>query len=104
MSRINGLAASRALSRLLAVIVTVVVITTLYLAKTVILPLALALLLSFVLAPLVTGLERLRLPRIVAIPIVILVAGAVLGVVGWTVLVQLVEVTDALTRIYNKHP
>ena len=106
MSRISGLAASRTLSQLLAVIVTVVVITTLYLAKTVILPLALALLLSFVLAPLVTGLERLRIPRIVGIPIVILVAGAVLGVVGWTVLVQLVEVTDALpaytTNIHDK--
>jgi|HubBroStandDraft_6_1064221.scaffolds.fasta_scaffold42593_1 predicted PurR-regulated permease PerM len=106
MTRISGLAASRKLSQLLAVIVTVVVITTLYLAKTVILPLALALLLSFVLAPLVTGLERIRLPRIVAIPIVILVAGAVLGFVGWTALVQLVEVTDALpaytTNIHDK--
>ena len=44
MSRLTDLATARAISRLLAVIVTVVVITTLYLAKTVILPLALALL------------------------------------------------------------
>jgi predicted PurR-regulated permease PerM/methanogenic corrinoid protein MtbC1 len=106
MSRISGLAASRTLSKLLAVILTVVVITTLYLAKTVILPLALALLLSFVLAPLVTALERIRLPRIVGIPIVILLAGGALGAVGWTVLVQLVEVTDALpaytTNIHDK--
>jgi predicted PurR-regulated permease PerM len=86
---------------LLAVIVTVVLITTLYLAKTVVLPLALALLLSFVLAPLVTGLERIRVPRIVAIPIVLLTTGAVLGTVGWTVLVQLVEVTDALPAYTN---
>ena len=63
MARAGGIAASRELSRLVAVIVTVVVITTLYLAKTVILPLALALLLSFVLAPVVTCLERLRVPR-----------------------------------------
>jgi predicted PurR-regulated permease PerM len=89
------------LSKLLAVIVTIVLITTLYLAKTVVLPLALALLLSFVLAPLVTGLERLRLPRIVAIPLVLLTAGAVLGAVGWTVLAQLVEVTDALPAYTN---
>ena len=106
MSRITGVATARAISRLLAVIVTVVVITTLYLAKTVILPLALALLFSFVLAPLVTCLERIRLPRIVAIPIVILAAGAVLGAVGWIVFVQLVEVTNALpaytTNIHDK--
>jgi predicted PurR-regulated permease PerM len=106
MSRITGVATARALSRLLAVIVTVVVITTLYLAKTVILPLALALLFTFVLAPLVTCLERIRLPRIVAIPIVILTAGAVLGAVGWTVFIQLVEVTNDLpaytTNIHDK--
>ena len=97
---------SRALSQLLAVVITVVVITVLYLAKTVILPLALALLLSFVLAPLVTCLERIRLPRIVAIPVVLLAAGIVLGALGWTVFTQLVEVTDALpeytTNIQDK--
>src|ERR1700682_3200819 len=101
MPRNSDVATARLLSKLLAVIVTVVLITTLYLAKTVVLPLALALLLSFVLAPLVTGLERIRLPRIVAIPIVLLTAGAVLGAVGWTVLVQLVEVTDALPAYTN---
>jgi len=106
MARNSDVATSRVLSKLLAVIVTVVVITTLYLAKTVVLPLALALLLSFVLAPLVTGLERLRLPRIVAIPIVLLAVGSVLGAVSWTVLVQLVEVADALpaytTNVHDK--
>src|ERR1700689_5448734 len=96
MSRITGVATARALSRLLAVVVTVVVITTLYLAKTVILPLALALLLSFVLAPVVTGLERMRVPRILAVPVVVLATGAILGAFGWTVFVQLVEVPDAL--------
>src|SRR3984885_11041476 len=101
MPRNSDVATSRLLSKLLAVIVTVVLITTLYLAKTVVLPLALALLLSFVLAPLVTGLERIRIPRIVAIPIVLLTTGAVLGAVGWTVLVQLVEVTDALPAYTN---
>jgi predicted PurR-regulated permease PerM len=101
MPRNSDVATSRLLSKLLAVVVTVVLITTLYLAKTVVLPLALALLLSFVLAPLVTGLERVRLPRIVAIPIVLLTTGAVLGAVGWTVLVQLVEVTDALPAYTN---
>src|ERR1700689_1343674 len=97
---------SRALSQLLAVLVTVVLITVLYLAKTVILPLALAMLLTFVLAPVVTCLERIRLPRGVAIPVVLLAAGAILGSIGWTGFVQLVEVTNALpaytTNIQDK--
>jgi predicted PurR-regulated permease PerM len=101
MPRNSDVATSRLLSKLLAVLVTVVLITALYLAKTVVLPLALALLLSFVLAPLVTGLERIRIPRIVAIPIVLLATGAVIGTVGWTVMVQLVEVTDALPAYTN---
>jgi predicted PurR-regulated permease PerM len=87
---------SRTLSQLLAVVVTVVLITVLYLAKTVILPLALAMLLTFVLSPVVTGLERLRLPRIMAVAAVMLAAGAVLGSAGWTVFMQLVQVTDAI--------
>jgi predicted PurR-regulated permease PerM len=87
---------SRTLSQLLAVVVTVVLITVLYLAKTVILPLALAMLLTFVLAPVVTWLERARLPRVVAIAAVMLAAGAVLGSAGWAVFTQLVQVTDAL--------
>ena len=87
---------SRPVSQLLAVVVTVLVITTLYLAKTVILPLALALLFTFVLAPVVTRLERTRLPRVVAIPVVMLTAAVLLGAVGWLVFTQLVAVTDAL--------
>jgi predicted PurR-regulated permease PerM len=97
---------SRLLSQLLAVVVTAVLITVLYLAKTVVLPLALAMLLTFVLAPLVTCLERIRIPRIVAIPVVLLSAGLVLGSVSWTVFMQLVDVTEALpaytTNIQDK--
>ena len=54
----------RVLSQLLAVILAAVVIGTLYLAKTVIFPLALALLITFMFAPLVGWLERIRVPRI----------------------------------------
>jgi predicted PurR-regulated permease PerM len=97
---------SRVLSQLLAVIVAVVVIGVLYLAKTVILPLALALLFTFILAPGVTGLERLHLPRMLAVVLVILTAGGILGTIGWTLFTQLVDATDGLpayrTNIHNK--
>lgn len=92
---------SRPISQLLAVVVTVLAITTLYLAKTVILPLALALLFTFVLAPVVTRLERARLPRVVAIPTVMLAAAVVLGTVSWIVFTQLIAVTDALPAYTN---
>ena len=87
---------SRVLSQLLAVIVAVVVIAVLFLAKTVIFPLALALLLTFILAPLVTGLERIQVPRVLAVLCVIVAAAAILGTAGWTVFTQLLEVADDL--------
>lgn len=85
---------ARVLSQLLALCLTVVVIGALYLAKTVIFPLALALVLTFILAPLVSVLERVRVPRIVAVLSVILAAAFILGTIGWIVTNQLVEVAD----------
>src|ERR1700722_17824176 len=86
----------RVLSQLLAIVSAVVVIAVLYLAKTVVLPLALAILLSFILAPVVSSLERIHLPRMVAVLIVIGGSGAILGIVGWTVFNQLVQITNDL--------
>jgi predicted PurR-regulated permease PerM len=88
--------ASRENSRLLAVVVTVVAIAALYLAKIVLLPLALAILFSFLLAPLVTQLERVRLPRVLAILLVMLAFGAGVGAIGWIVVGQLIQVTNHL--------
>ena len=51
------------LSQLLTLIFSLVTIAVLYLAKTVVMPLALAVLFSFLFSPLVTLLERIHLPR-----------------------------------------
>lgn len=88
--------ASRETSRLLAVVVTVAVIAALVLAKVVLLPLALAILFAFLLAPVVGLLERVWLPRIVAIALVLLAFGGGVGVIGWTVGGQLIQVTNHL--------
>ena len=87
---------SRELSHLLTVVLAVVAITVIYVAKAVVVPLALAVLFTFLLAPLVTLLERIRLPRVLAIVIVVSAAGGLLGTIGWTVFQQLVTVTDHL--------
>lgn len=93
---------SRELTYLFILIFSLAAIAVLYLAKTVVVPLALAILFSFLLSPLVTLLERIRLPRVVAIIVVILAAGMVVGTIGWTVFNQLVSVTDHMADFtYN---
>ncbi|HEY8250117.1 MAG TPA: AI-2E family transporter [Burkholderiales bacterium] len=55
----------------------------LYLARDVLIPLALAILLAFLLAPMVRQLERLRLGRIASTFIAVVIAFSVIGGVGW---------------------
>jgi predicted PurR-regulated permease PerM len=70
---------------LLAVAVAVVMIATLYLAKVVLVPFALAMLFGFLLTPAVIRLERIRFPRALAVLFVVVVFVAAMGSVGWTV-------------------
>jgi predicted PurR-regulated permease PerM len=93
---------SRELTYLFILIFSLAAIAVLYLAKPVVVPLALAILFSFLLSPLVTLLERIRLPRLLAVIIVILAAGIAVGTVSWTVFNQLVSVTDHMADFtYN---
>jgi predicted PurR-regulated permease PerM len=64
---------------------TVLVVAILYVAKPVIVPLALAVLLTFVLTPIVTAFERLRLGRIPAVFVTVVIAFTLLGAAGWGV-------------------
>jgi len=57
----------------------------LYFARDVLVPLAVALLLTFLLAPLVHRVERLRLPRVPAVLMVVALSFAILGGVGWLI-------------------
>ena len=61
----------------------VIIVTALYLAQTLLIPLALAVLISFVLAPLVARVERLRLGRIASVLIVVAISLAAVGSVAW---------------------
>lgn len=73
--------APRAIS-LVPVVVAVVVVGALYLAKDVLVPIVLAVLLAFVLAPLVGLLRRLRLGRTPSVVIAMVMALAVVGLIG----------------------
>jgi predicted PurR-regulated permease PerM len=86
----------RDVSYLLAVAVAVVIIATLYLARVVLVPFALALLFCFLLTPAVIWLERIRFPRGLAVSFVVVLFVAAMGSVGWTVADQFVDVTSQL--------
>lgn len=69
----------RALVVLTGTVVGVVVVSCLYWAQTVLVPVALAVFLSFLLAPLVTRLQRRGLGRTPSVVVVVLLAALVLG-------------------------
>jgi predicted PurR-regulated permease PerM len=77
-------------------LVAVVVIASLYLARVVFVPLALALLFSLLLTPVIAFLERILIPRILAIFLVVLVLLSVAALVGWKTSRQLVDLTQQL--------
>ncbi len=65
------------------------VVGALYLAKGVLVPLTLAVLLSFLLSPVCDWLERRRLGRILAVLVTSALGFAVLGIAAWTAVVQM---------------
>ena len=87
---------ARMLSRLWFLTISVVAIAVLYLAKVLFLPLAFAILFAFLLSPVVSMLERLRLSRTVSSLVVIMGFAALLGAAGWAVFTQLVDVANDL--------
>ncbi len=73
-----------------------VVVAALYLAKGVLAPMALAVLLSFLLSPVCDWLERLRLGRIPAVLVTVIVGFTVLGAATWTAVVQVTDLAPKL--------
>jgi predicted PurR-regulated permease PerM len=82
--------------RSLGIVAAVVVMATLYFARVVFIPLALALLFSLLLAPVVTFLGRIKIPRILAILVVVVMLTGSMGLIGWKTSQQLVNLTNQL--------
>jgi predicted PurR-regulated permease PerM len=77
-------------------IVLFVTIAALYFAREILIPFAFALTLTFLLAPVVASLERLRTGRVVAVLTTVLVSIAVTGGIGWIIANQLIDVVNQL--------
>ncbi|MHB0957159.1 MAG: AI-2E family transporter [Pirellulaceae bacterium] len=73
-----------------------VVIAALYLAKGVLIPLTLAVLLSFLLSPVCDWLERHKLGRIPAVLVTAILGFALLGVALWIAVVQMTELAPKI--------
>ena len=79
-------------------VIAAIIIGALYLGREVFIPIALAILLSFALAPLVRLLQRIRLPRPAAVLLVVLFAFAAIFAVGGLIASQLTELAGELPR------
>jgi len=73
----------------------------LYFAKVVFIPIALTALLSFLLAPLVSRLMRWGLPRAVAVIATVTFAFSIIGVIGWLVTAQAMQLIDRLPKYHD---
>jgi predicted PurR-regulated permease PerM len=79
-------------------ILAVIIIMMLYFGREIIIPIALAILLSFVLAPLVGLLQRLRVPRGLAVVSVVVIAFALIFAMGSLLAEQLTQLAQDLPK------
>ncbi|HTW30297.1 MAG TPA: AI-2E family transporter [Candidatus Sulfotelmatobacter sp.] len=74
------------------------IILILYFARAVLIPLALALTLNFLLMPMVLWLQRLRIRRVFAVALVMLISIGAVGGMGWIVAGQVLQVASDLPQ------
>ena len=87
-----------ATSRLVQIAAVIVIIFSLRYAQEVLIPIALAVLFAFLLAPMAHRLERLKLGRVPSVLIVVLLAFGILGTIGVVVGGQLRDLSSHLTQ------
>ena len=78
--------------------IVALVVAALYWLQAVLIPMALAILLTFLLSPLVGILQRRRLGRVPAVLVTVFLAFSILGGIGWTLTRQLVTLANELPR------
>lgn len=87
-------ASSPALTSILSLQVGAVIVVALYLAREVLIPITVAILLSFVLSPLVDLLRRIRLGRVPSVLISVLAAIGIIGLIGTVIGSQVAQLAN----------
>ena len=80
----------------------VLIIASLYWAQAVLIPVAVSILLTFLLSPMADSLERLGLGRVFSVVLIVILAFSFLAAVGWVVTLQLTSVANELPT-YRKN-
>lgn len=86
----------RSLSQPVVLIASIVAIATLYFARVVFVPFVLAVVFAFLLTPVVSLLDRIHIPRAISSLAVVAISVLGLGLMGWVVTGQLVDVANQL--------
>jgi predicted PurR-regulated permease PerM len=86
------------LSAVATAILAVIIVSMLYFGRDILVPVALAILLSFVLAPLVGLLQRIRVPRGLAVVSVVILAFSLIFALGSLLATQLTQLAGDLPR------
>ena len=86
------------LSSLLSLAVAVVVVAALYFAREVLIPITVAVILSFMLAPLVSRLQRVHVPHAAAVVLAVLVAFGIIGAIGGVIGTQVAGIAGDVPR------
>jgi predicted PurR-regulated permease PerM len=84
------------LNSLIAIAIFVLIIASLYWAQAVLIPVALAMLLTFLLSPVVGALERIALGRLPSVILVVVLTFSLLGGIGWIVTLQFGSLANEL--------
>jgi predicted PurR-regulated permease PerM len=85
-------------NRLLTLATVVAIVAVLYLARALLIPIAFAIVLAFVLAPPVSWLERLGIGRVAAVATTVGTSALAIALVGWLVAAQSLALVSELPR------
>jgi predicted PurR-regulated permease PerM len=85
-------------SSLIAFGAVVLIIASLYWAQSVLIPIALSIMLTFLLSPVATALERTGLGRLPSIILIVLLTFSLLATVGWVVAIEFTSLGNELPK------
>jgi len=86
------------LPSLIAVATFVLIISSLYWAQAVLIPIALAIMLTFLLSPVASASERIGLGRLPSVILIVVLTFSLLAAIGWVVTLQLTSLGNELPK------